>query len=319
MKKILSIFLAALLAFSVITCAAFAQDTGADKGIAFLKTALNDRGVKISLGKVPDISGIEISDIDAAVKLGTDSVDICGSGKITLPVLGTKKAKIYVSGNKAVASFSIFKIDISAILEKLGQNPEDALQGITEIAEPVNELLSKFDPAYLDYLECKKTESNGSRYYGIGYQAIADEINEISIANGGEALIESPATLEKILSAVTLIDRNPDMKKILEDNGIPIEEIAELIEADSALMEEIKKGAEISDYILRMDYDGDTLVGISVNIPEAGFVGTDSLGVEIKSIANLSGNDFKEPGGINITGLVKFVIGIFFKAVPLAA
>lgn len=291
-RKILSIILvlAITAAFSTV---AFAEDA---KSIKFLNDFIDSKAIGVELDDSA-FSGFGISVTGVTVKAkfeGENKTKVAATANIG-PL---SNVKIIGSGSELNGYFAIFKINIKEII--------GGSFSIDEIANQFYPLLDKLDKETVSLLEVKETKNVTLNNYGtvqaevltVSPDKIAAKIKEEAVKQGKEGEISG----SDITALVALAEE------------LNIEDLNYYIA--------LYKVSQSADGLATFYYSNGNLVGVKINLvdkdtlAEQSIDTTQAINLKVKSItAGASDSDFAEPSfSFDITGIVKFIFGLFFKA-----
>lgn len=290
-KSIISVVLALVMA-ALLAAPAFAAEA---KSIKFLNDFIDSKSIAVKLDDSAfSGTGIPLKNVEAKAKFE-------GEGKTKIAAKGDvgplSNVKIIGSGNELNGYFAFFKINVKEII---GQN-----FNIDDIANQFYPILEKLDKEKVSLLTLKETKDVSLNNYGtvkaeiltVSPDVIAEKITAEAIKQGKQAEIEG-----KDIEALIALARE-----------LNIEELNYYI-----ALYAVSQG---ENGIASFYYSGDKLVGAKINLvdeetlQEQSFDTTESIGLKIESISTgVSDSDFNAPSfALDITGLVKFIINLFFK------
>lgn len=291
-KRLLSVILALAMA-AALSAPAFAAESA--KSIKFLNDFIDTRSIEVDVDDSAFSGfGISVTDVEVKAKFeGENKTKIAAKADVG-PL---SDVKIIGGGNELNGYFSFLKINIKEIL---GAN-----FNIDDIANQFYPILDKLDKETVSLLSVKETKDVSLKDYGtvkaeiltVSPDAIAAKITAEAVKQGKQAEIEG-----KDIEALVALAKELNIEEL--DYYIALYAVS-----------------QSENGIASFYYRGDDLIGAKVNLvdketlKEQSIDTTEAIGIKVESIsAGVSDSDFNAPGfAFDITGLVKFILNLFFK------
>ena len=292
MKKLLSIIMA-LAMLTAFAAPAFAADSC--KSIAFLNDFIDSRSIEVELDdSALSGFGISVKDVEVKAKFeGENNTKIAAKADIG-PL---SDVKIIGSGSELNGYFSFFKINVKEII---GDNFD-----VNGIANQFYPILDKIDKDTVALLDLKETKDVNLKDYGaVKAEILTVSPDKIAAKIGEEAAKQGKAGEIEGKDITALIELAKELN---------IEELNYYIALYAVSQSE--------DGIASFYYKDGNLIGVKVNLVDEDSLEkvsidtTEAIGLKVKSIkTGVADSAFAAPGfSFDITGLVKFILNLFFK------